>query len=254
MATGGPCGAPPFVVRAPWSNTAVLQSHTERAPRHRYGAVLLLTIATFTFTLAATSEDRWVRVVTIGLQGATLIAAVRVSDAPRRLQRLSVAVVVVAVLGGAMTVAFAADNGRGATHLLEALLAIVAPLAVAAGLRRQLREEGVTLQVVFGALSIYLLLGLSFAFVYGAVAEYSSAAFFYQAGIGDGTSADRTYFSFVTLTTTGYGDLTANVGVPRALAILEAIFGQLYLVTVVALVISNLGRGRPAQSDHSGSA
>jgi hypothetical protein len=89
---------------------------------------------------------------------------------------------------------------------------------------------------------------MSFAFLYGAVAALSSEPFFYQRGIGDGTSADRTYFSFVTLTTTGYGDLTANVGVPRALAILEAIFGQLYLVTVVALVMSNLGRRRAQQS------
>ncbi len=229
----------------------MLQSPPQRAPRHRYGAVLLLTVATFSFTLAVTSDDRWVRLATVCLQGATLIAAVRVSDAPRRLQRLSVVVVVVAVFG-ALTVAVAAPDGSSGTHLLEALLAIVAPLAVAAGLRRQLRAEGVTLQVVFGALSIYLLLGLSFAFLYGAVAEYSSSPFFYQAGIGDGTSADRTYFSFVTLTTTGYGDLTANVGLPRALAILEAIIGQLYLVTVVALVMSNLGRRPRAGRDAGG--
>ncbi len=93
---------------------------------------------------------------------------------------------------------------------------------------------------------------MSFAFVFSSVAALSATPFFHQPLVGDGTIADQTYFSFVTLTTTGYGDLTANVGLPRALAILEAIFGQLYLVTVVALVVSNFGRGRPAQPGKDG--
>ena len=52
------------------------------------------------------------------------------------------------------------------------------------------------------------------------------------------------YFSFVTLTTVGYGDLTASNSVGRAFAVQEALFGQIYLVTVVALLVSNLGRQR----------
>jgi len=52
------------------------------------------------------------------------------------------------------------------------------------------------------------------------------------------------YFSFVTQTTVGYGDLTAAGGFGRALAVLEALIGQLYLVTVIALLVSNLGPAR----------
>jgi voltage-gated potassium channel Kch len=52
------------------------------------------------------------------------------------------------------------------------------------------------------------------------------------------------YFSFVTLTTVGYGDLTAAFDAGRIASIFEALFGQLYLVSVVALLVANLGRER----------
>ena len=52
------------------------------------------------------------------------------------------------------------------------------------------------------------------------------------------------YFSYVTLTTVGYGDFTAHNDGGRAMAILEALFGQVFLVTIVALVVSNLGQER----------
>ncbi|HEY5142303.1 MAG TPA: potassium channel family protein [Solirubrobacteraceae bacterium] len=224
---------------------------SRREPRHRYGVVLLLTIATFSFTLAATGDSGWVRLIEISLQAATLVAAVETSGASRRVVWLAIVISVLAILG-ATAIAVSAPTGHAGTRLLQAALAILAPIAVARGLRRQLLDEGVTVQVVLGALSVYLLLGMSFAFVYGAVASLSSRAFFHQPLVGDGTIADQTYFSFTTLTTTGYGDLTANVGLPRALAILEAIFGQLYLVTVVALVVSNFGRGRPARAGRDG--
>jgi hypothetical protein len=47
----------------------------------------------------------------------------------------------------------------------------------------------------------------------------------------------------VTLTTTGYGDLTASTDGGRMCAILEALFGQLYLVSIVAVLVANMGRG-----------
>ncbi len=56
--------------------------------------------------------------------------------------------------------------------------------------------------------------------------------------------SDFVYYSFVTLTTVGYGDLTASTGIGRMLSVTEALVGQLYLVTVVAILVSNLGRNR----------
>lgn len=212
-------------------------------PQHRYVAVLVLTMASFTFALAAPLGSDLARLISVTLQGATLIAAVATSGASRHLLRLSALIVGVAVLASFVAM-FASDDPMGTVRLVQGALAIVAPVVVARGLGRVLREDGVTLQVVFGALAIYLLIGMSFAFVDGAVAALDSGHFFAQPRAGDGETDDHIYFSFVTLTTTGYGDLTASPGLPRALAILEAIFGQLYLVTVVALVVSNLGRAR----------
>jgi hypothetical protein len=94
---------------------------------------------------------------------------------------------------------------------------------------------------MFGVLCLYLLIGLMFAVAYGAIDEVSDTSFFTN---GSTQRDDYLYFSFTTLSTVGYGDLTAATNLGRSLAITEALVGQLYLVTVVAVIVSNLG---PAQ-------
>ena len=99
---------------------------------------------------------------------------------------------------------------------------------------------------VAAALCVYLLLGLAFAGVYGLIGALDPAPAFKgteRVG-GDGSPLDHTYFSFTTLTTVGYGDLSANTDPMRIMAVTEAATGQLYLVTVVALLVANLGRER----------
>jgi hypothetical protein len=93
-----------------------------------------------------------------------------------------------------------------------------------------------------GALAIYLLIAVVFAYVVGAVAEASSSAYFAQANVGKGTQSQRAYFSVTILTTTGLGDLTPATKTGRALTVVEELFGQLYLVTVVSLLVANVGR------------
>ena len=77
-----------------------------------------------------------------------------------------------------------------------------------------------------------------FLFVYGAAASLGDGAFFAQGT--DGTRALRLYFSYVTLATLGYGDYTPAGNFGHAVAIIEALFGQLYLVTVVAVLVSRM--------------
>ena len=93
-------------------------------------------------------------------------------------------------------------------------------------------ERGVVLQAVFGALAVYMLVGLTFAFLIGTLASAESAPYF--ASGTDATQNARVYFSFTALTTTGFGDYTAATRPGRALAVLEMLVGQLYLVTVTA--------------------
>ena len=90
-----------------------------------------------------------------------------------------------------------------------------------------------------GAVCIYLLLGLIFTFLYGAIAALGSGPFFAQGT--DGTPSIRLYFSYVTLATLGYGDYTAANALGRSLSVSEALLGQLYLVTVIALLVGNMG-------------
>jgi hypothetical protein len=96
------------------------------------------------------------------------------------------------------------------------------------------------------ALSLYLLLGLIFALIFTVIAELLPGSFFYAAArsadVAVKPMADMVYFSFVTLATLGYGDIVPLSGSARGLAILEAIVGQMYLVVVVARLVSVYGQ------------
>ncbi len=123
--------------------------------------------------------------------------------------------------------------------LMIAFIAVVSPIIIAS---RIIRHETITLRTVAGALCLYLLIGLFFATVYGLLSQVQDGGFFVQTDHPDST--DFIYFSFITLTTTGYGDFTAAYPLGRMLAVTEALFGQLYLVSAVALLIANIGRSR----------
>jgi hypothetical protein len=99
----------------------------------------------------------------------------------------------------------------------------------------------VTVEVVFGSLCLYILLGMMFAVVYGLIARASGS--FFSGGVS-ATTSNCLYFSFTTLTTVGYGDFTAASNLGHTLSVTEGLVGQLYLVTVVSVVVANLGRSR----------
>ena len=143
----------------------------------------------------------------------------------------------------AVAVAIAAAELVVRGHSLEATAGVVSGLLVLAIVvvvgRGVLRQGVVNEQSVIGAICIYLLLGMLFVFIYSVVAVLGSGPFFVQGT--DGTPALRMYFSFVTLTTVGYGDFTAKTNVGHTLSVTEALLGQLYLVTVVALLVSKIG-------------
>lgn len=106
---------------------------------------------------------------------------------------------------------------------------------------RMLPRRRVSARLLAAVVVIYLLTGLLFCYIYLLIASVSSAGFFAQTGHHD--VVDYVYFSFITLTTVGYGDLTAGNDAGRMLTAIEALFGQIYLVTVVAVVV----RGRAEQ-------
>ena len=115
------------------------------------------------------------------------------------------------------------------------------------GITLDIRAEGVRGRAVAGALTVYLLFGTLCGFVYGLEETLSTKPVLHANNStvsDDGATSANMYFSFVTLTTVGYGDLTPTSGAARATAIFEALVGQLYLVGVVATLGGALGKGR----------
>jgi len=125
---------------------------------------------------------------------------------------------------------------------LAGLLTMATIAAVALGV---VDQGEANVKAVTGAVCVYVLIGLLFVYVYGLIAVIGSGDFFAQGT--DGTRSLRLYFSFVTLATLGYGDYTPAHELGRTLSVVEALFGQLYLVTVVAVLVSRMRGGAPAR-------
>jgi hypothetical protein len=209
---------------------------------YRFGVVLGLILAAVAFGLAAPEGDG-ARFVGVSLQAATLVAAVVASRAHPWVVRLSVVAAVLGVAGTGAALIGTDEFGDGSADVVALLYVLLTPPAIVSGLVKHFREEGeVTMQLMFGVLCLYLLVGLLFGVAYGADQQISGEDFFRS---GSGERDDFLYFSYSTLTTVGYGDLIAAHDVGRSLAITEALLGQIYLVTVVAVIVSNLRPARP---------
>jgi prepilin signal peptidase PulO-like enzyme (type II secretory pathway) len=222
--------------------TAPTPARDERPASYRYAAVFLLTLVLVVFLVVAPAGD-WSRAVALALQGGALGVVVGTSRARRRARGTRAAVVSV-VAGMVLTGIAAVVLPVAAELALSGLLAIAIPFSLAGGLLRLVRERGVTRQAVAGALAIYLLVGVTFSSAIGFVANVDDAPYFAEGT--DGTPGERVYFSFTVLTTTGFGDFTADTSVGRALAVVEMLAGQLYLVTVIGVLVGGLAGRRRA--------
>jgi len=208
---------------------------------YRFGVVLALILVTLTFTLAAPPGDG-ARFVSVSLQALTLVAAVIASRAHRWVIRLSVVVAALGVAGSAATLLGTDEFGQDSAVIVALPYVALTPAAIVVGLRKHFLEEGgVTSQTVYGVLCLYCLVGLLFGVGFAVVEELSGDPFFTTGGAAH--ADDFLYYSFSTLTTVGYGDLVAATDLGRSLSIAEALIGQIYLVTVVAVIVSNV---RPA--------
>jgi hypothetical protein len=152
--------------------------------------------------------------------------------------------IVVAIVGGTVAMAMIAieeaPSWVGSAIGAALICGTIAELTT--GLVRLLQERGVTVQAVFGALAVYLLLGLFFTLVVSAAAHASSGDYFAQGT--DGSESQHVYYVFTTMTTTGYGDLTPAHAFGRTVSVVAMLVGQIYLVTVIAMLVGNLRRHR----------
>ena len=208
--------------------------------QQRYGMLLLALAVLFVFEGVAQPGNAQ-RVIGTVLAGGTLMIALYAADVPRRRLRIAGTFVALLVAAAVIAATLTEDSTRvqGVAALANALLVAAAPPAVVVGLLRQLRRTGtITVTMVGGVLCLYLMLGLFFAFAFVAAQNLGGGAFFSS---GERVNAPTSvYFSFVTMTTVGYGDYTARTNLGHTMSVTEALIGQIYLVTVVAAMVSRL--------------
>ncbi len=119
---------------------------------------------------------------------------------------------------------------------LYTILLMITPVLM---VRRLALRPRITFDTVAGAIAAYVQMGLFFASLFHFVSLLTGESFFSETGVAD--SMDYMFFSFVTLTTLGYGDLTPGTDTGQMLSVIEALLGQVFLITVVALTVGNLG-------------
>ena len=205
-----------------------------RAPiwsRQSYGPLMLLIAGTYVIGTIAT--HRWTISLLLFAQIGTVWYALRVSRAHTSLRVLAAVVFVLALIAGGWNFFDHGSTLIGLTFFAGSALYVLAPLSILGDLGRR---RHVDRELMLGALATYLMLGMAFAFAYRCVAAFQPSPFF--GAQGDGSLADSLFYSFVTLTTTGYGDLVPAGNPGRTMAVLEALLGQLFLVTAVAKVVN----------------
>ena len=208
-----------------------------------YGLVLLLVVVTYVVSVSMTTARAASIVLTVQL--ATVWLTLRTSHA-RRVTRLIADIVLclAAVLAVVSFFVHKPGDQLGGIFTVCCLLYLIAPFSIARHL--MLRRE-IDTETLLGAVAAYLLIGMLFAFAFKAAGEFGSVPFYGSAG--PGSLSQDLFFSFVTMTTVGYGNLVPAANPGQTFAVLEAVIGQLFLVVAVGKIISTM----PRRGERSGS-
>ena len=218
----------------------VRRAHAQLVPGvDRFGLVLALLV--MSYLLLALGGSSAPRILEGFFAVVALWLAFRASAVSPRARLWATLMLLAGLL--AVVIIIQSLTDRTARGLSELWFVFVFLLTFVAVLHRVLTHQEVKLETIYGALSAYLLLGLFFGSVYGAMSDLGDQQLFVQ--VAEPSIPQRQYFSFTTLTTLGYGDLTAATDIGRAIATLEAICGQIFLVTLIARLVSNFAGRRP---------
>jgi hypothetical protein len=208
-----------------------------------YGLVLLLILVTFAVTMTLPPEGSAGRVAAVACSALTAIIAFTSSSVRAARVRAAVAFGALAVLLSVGAEAVPQRELLGAAFLI---VAAMLTLAAATILQRVVDASVVDFRTILGAISVFTLLGLLFAFLFLGIDRWQSTDFF--TGVAHPRASDFLFFSYTTLTTTGYGNLIPSSEVGQSFAVFEMLVGQIFLVTLVAGLVS-LWRPGSAKAD-----
>jgi hypothetical protein len=197
-----------------------------------FGLVLLLVLTTYVLASLVANEG-WTAVVLLVVTTATSVVALISSHARPQVVRAAIAFSAVSIVLGAIGAATDERTWLTFASMIQVTLLAVAMLAV---LRRVVTTAEIGSRTILGAVSVYTVLGILFSFAYSTIDHIQSGRFFSE--VTDPTGSEFLFFSYTTLTTTGYGNLVPAGQPGRMLAGLEMMLGQLFLVTLVAGLVS----------------
>jgi hypothetical protein len=208
-----------------------------------YGLVLLLLIGTYVLG-SLTPAHGWGAVFTTLIASTASVVALGSANAKLPVVRVATGLAAAAVVCAVVSAIAGGRTLLGVSGLITALLLLVAAGAV---LRTVLNASEVGFRTILGAISVYIILGLLFSFLYVALDRIQGSPFF-----GEGQTVqngDTLLFSFYTLTTTGYGNLVPAGQPGKLFAGLEMLIGNIFLVTLVAGLVSLWRPGRNRHAD-----
>jgi len=202
----------------------------------RFGTLLTLLVAAF--MLNGFIEQRWARVVLAGIEIALLVVvyfSTRIDGQTRN--RVILPFILLVGVSFVSLVLYAGEGKQTVLGAISIASVMVYGLILYLVVKRVMAERGVDIETILGALCIYFLLGLMFSTVFHALDVFASAPIFGE----QIARPDYSYFSFVTLTTLGYGDISPVSDLARRVAVIEAMCGQVFLATVIARMVSLYG-------------
>ena len=205
-----------------------------------YASVLCLFV--LDYIAASLARGSWSTILIAFLLNATLLLALHISHVRRIWVMLAVLFLIASMLSAVVSAILPNTTMLDRSVLgMGGILLLFAPLVIA---RHIATHTTVTGETILGAICVYLLYGMSLAFVFILVGVGSPNGFFGTGQQGN-TTSNYLFFSYTTLTTVGYGNLVPATQLGQTLAMLEALSGQIFLVIVVARLVALWGRRNP---------
>ena len=201
-----------------------------------YLAVVVMLLILIVVPILTVGSETFQRISTAAVVGLTVTLSMAASKAHRwaiRASWIASLMIVAAIVFPESPKELAVVSG-----IALGILMIATPFVI---IRRIARHETITATTMWGAIAAYLAVGMAFSLMYAAVYAADPSSF---PAISDGRLGDFNYFSYVTMTTLGYGDIAPASELTRAMAVVHTLVGQIFLVVVVARVVSLLGRAR----------
>ena len=195
-----------------------------------YGLVLLLVV--ISYAVGAMWTDQKATSLVLLVEIAAVWFALRVSQARPRLRRIATVLMVLVAIGAVANLFTTDERQYRLVILIAGLLYVIAPFSI---IRHLAQRHTVDQETLLGAISAYLLFGIALAFVYLELGHIQTDFF----GNGETVTMTQTlFFSFTTLTTTGYGNLVPAGNPGQTVAVMEMILGQLFLITAMGKIVT----------------